>query len=200
MKHILLPTDFSDNSWNAIKYAISLFKNEICTFHLLNTYTPVVYRADYVFGSPAEFGLADVMRDTSLENLTQFTDRISETFKDNPKHKFTKLSRFNYLVSGIKEFITENKTDLIVMGTQGATGAKEVLFGSNTVQVFKNIKCPVIAVPSHFEFEKPLEILFPTDLQVDFNIFQLDVLKQIASANQSKVNGLHVSMGARINT
>ncbi|WP_373282945.1 universal stress protein [Aquaticitalea lipolytica] len=35
MKNILLPTDFSDNSWNAIKYALQLFKDEKCTFHLL---------------------------------------------------------------------------------------------------------------------------------------------------------------------
>jgi len=35
MKKILLPTDFSDNSLNAIRYAVQLFKGEKCTFILL---------------------------------------------------------------------------------------------------------------------------------------------------------------------
>lgn len=195
MKHILLPTDFSDNSWNAIVYAIKLFKKETCTFYLLNTYTPIIYNVEYVLGYPAQFGLGDAIRNASQENLKEMVERISETFKDNSKHTFRTLARFNTIISGIKEFLSENKTDLIVMGTKGATGAKEVLFGSNTVHVFKEIKCPVLAIPSDFEFEKPHEILFPTDLEVDYNAFQLDILKQLAKANNARINALHVSTG-----
>lgn len=195
MKHVLLPTDFSDNSWNAIVYAIKLFKKETCTFHILNTYTPIIYNVEYVLGYPAQFGLADAIRNTSQENLKEIVERISKTFEDNSKHTFTTLSKFNTLVSGIREFLSENKTDLIIMGTKGATGAKEVLFGSNTVHVFKDIKCPVLAIPSDFNFEKPHEILFPTDLEVDYNDFQLGILKEIAQTNIARINALHVSTG-----
>lgn len=195
MKHILLPTDFSENSWNAIKYAIQLFKNDICTFHLLNTYTPVIYNVEYVLGYPAQFGLGDAIRNTSQENLNELVEKISETFEDNPNHKFRTLARFDTLISGIKEFLLETNTHLIVMGTKGATGAKEVLFGSNTVHVFKEIKCPVLAIPSDFDFERPHEILFPTDLEIDYNTFQIEILKQIAIANNTRVNALYVSEG-----
>ena len=58
--------------------------------------------------------------------------------------------------------------DLIVMGTKGATGLKEVLFGSHTIHVLKNTKCPVIVIPSGFSFEAPREILFPTDYEVNY--------------------------------
>lgn len=198
MKHILLPTDFSDNSWNAIKYAIQLFKDETCTFHLLNTYTPIIYNVEYVLGYPAQFGMGDAIRNTSQENLDAFIERISETFEENPNHKFTSLARFDTLVSGIKEFLTETKVHLIVMGTKGATGAMEVLFGSNTVHVFKGIRCPVLAIPSDFEYEKPLEILFPTDLEVDYKKFQVEALKLIAKTHNSRVNALHVSEGKEL--
>ena len=50
MKNILLPTDFSENSWNAIKYALQLFKTETCKFYLLNAYTPIIYDVEYVLG------------------------------------------------------------------------------------------------------------------------------------------------------
>ncbi|WP_299528057.1 universal stress protein, partial [uncultured Lutibacter sp.] len=36
MKNILLPTDFSENSWNAIKYALELYKKTACNFYLLH--------------------------------------------------------------------------------------------------------------------------------------------------------------------
>lgn len=193
MKHILLPTDFSDNSWNAISYAIQLFKHETCTFHLLNTYTPIIYNVEYVLGYPAQFGLGDAIRNTSQEQLDELEERISKTFGENPKHQFRTLARFDTLTSGINEFLSENKTDLIIMGTKGATGAKEVLFGSNTVHVFKTVKHPVLAVPSDFEYEKPQEILFPTDLEVDYKTFQIDLLKEIVIAHNSRLNALHVS-------
>ena len=195
MKHILLPTDFSDNSWNAIKYAIQLFKKETCTFHLLNTYTPVIYNVEYVLGSPAQFGLEDIARNTSQDNLSKLVDRISNEFEDNPQHTFETYSRFNTLIPGINDFMEKHPIDLIVMGTQGATGAKEILFGSNTVHVFKDIKCPTLAIPSDFEYETPHELLFPTDLEVDYNHSQLKILIDIAIANHSRLNALHVSTG-----
>jgi nucleotide-binding universal stress UspA family protein len=195
MKHILLPTDFSDNSWNAIKYAIKLFKDDHCTFHILNTYTPVIYQVEYVLGYPAQFGLGDAIRETSIKNLDDLVSRIVEEFDNNPKHKFRTVSRFNTLVLGIKEFVEKRPIDLIVMGTKGATGAKEVLFGSNTVHVFKEIKCNILAIPSDFEYEHLREILFPTDLEITFNNSQLNLLQELASSQYSRVNALHVSTG-----
>lgn len=195
MKNILLPTDFSENSWNAIKYAIQLYKNETCTFHLFNAYTPIIYHVEYVLVNPAQFGLGDAVRDASLVSLDKLVQRIDKKFGDNPKHKFETIARFDALISGVKELIQERDIDLIVMGTQGATGAKEVLFGSNTVQVFKNVKCPILAIPSNFEYESPLEILFPTDLEVDYKMTQINLLKQIAESHHSRVNVMHVSTG-----
>ncbi len=195
MKHILLPTDFSENSWNAITYAMQLFKDDTCTFHLLNAYTPVIYQAEYVLGYPAQFGLADAVRNTSQENLNNLVIRISKEFKNNEKHIIETHSKFNILVSGIREFVDEHNIDLVVMGTKGATGAKEVMFGSNTVHVFKEIKCPVLAIPSDFSYEAPHEILFPTDLDAIYKHSNLKIIKGLAISHHARVNVMHVSSG-----
>ncbi|HZH70381.1 MAG TPA: universal stress protein, partial [Flavobacteriaceae bacterium] len=166
-----------------------------CTFHLFNAYTPIIYHVEYVLINPAQFGLGDAIRDAAQESLSKLRARISKTFKENPNHQFETIARFNALIPGIKELIEERHIDLIVMGTQGATGTKEVLFGSNTVQVFRNIKCPIIAVPSDFEFESPQEILFPTDLEVEYQRTQLDILADIAKFHHSRINAMHVSTG-----
>ena len=36
MKNILIPTDFSENAWNALLYGISFFKKTHCTFHIVH--------------------------------------------------------------------------------------------------------------------------------------------------------------------
>lgn len=194
MKKILLPTDFSDNSWNAIKYGLQLYKNETCTFYLLNTYSPVIYHVEYVLIDPAQFGLYDAARETSLEQLETLKKRIIRTCK-NPKHTFEIVSRFNTLIPEIKETVTEKQIDLIIMGTKGATAAKEVLFGTNTVHTIKNVKCPVLAIPENFEFEIPLEILFPTDYEIEYKPEHVSPFLNIAQAHHSRVHVLNASYG-----
>lgn len=198
MTSILLPTDFSDNSWNAIKYAIQLYKDEECVFHLYNAYTPVVYNVEYLLVAPAQFGLGDAVRHTSQESLKNMVSRISKEFGVTKNHKFETVARFDSLISGIKEVIEERHIDLVVMGTKGATGAKEILFGSNTVQVFKNIKCPILAIPSEYDYEAPREVLFPTDLEVNYQITKISLIKKLADWHQSRVHVLHVSSGSEL--
>lgn len=198
MKKILLPTDFSDNAWNAIEYALQLFKDEVCTFYLLNTYTPAVYHIEYVLVNPAQFGLIDSERDTSLSNLEKVHDKIKKTLR-NPNHRIEKISVFNSLIPEIKEQVKEKKIDYIVMGTKGATGAKEVLFGSNTVHVLNQVKCPVLAVPNNFNFEKPHELLFPTDFEIEYKNKHLSLIIDIAKKHTSRVHVLHVSYGYELN-
>lgn len=192
MKKILLPTDFSENSWNAIKYALQLFKNEKCTFYLLNTYTPVIYHIEYVLVNPAQFGLGDAIRETALRGLENVLKKLNDQF-NNSDHSFECIAAFNTLVPELREMIEDHDIDYVVMGTKGATGAKEVLFGSNTVQVFKNVKCPVIAVPNNFDYEAPKEILFPSDYNIAFQKAQLDPLINIATQFDSRVNFLHTA-------
>jgi nucleotide-binding universal stress UspA family protein len=194
MKKILLPTDFSDNSWNAIEYALRLFKDDICKFYLLNTYTPIIYQMEYVLINPIEYDLNDVIRDTSLKGLKDIHDKIHKEF-NNPNHSFELISKFNSLIPEINEQIDENGIDLIVMGTKGATGATEVLFGTNTVHVLKHANCPVLAVPSGFIYETPKEILFPTDYEFNYNPSILNILKEIILKQKSRINIMHVSTG-----
>jgi len=192
MLSVLLPTDFSHNSENAIHYAVQLLEHEACTFYVFNAYTPIIYHVEYVLGYPAQFGLGDAVRDTAQNNLEALVSKLNATYK-NKKHQFKSYARFDTLVLGIKEFVAAHHIDLIVMGTKGATGAKEVLFGSNTVHVFNEVRCPVLAVPSKFSFETPHEILFPTDLEVNYNEENFTFLKTLVASNHARLNVLNVS-------
>lgn len=195
MKNILLPTDFSENSWNAIKYAIQFFKHEQCTFHLFNAYTPPVYDFTYMLlDSPAQFGIQDPVREISKEQLSQLHVRILNELGINTNHKFETIARFDTLISGIHELIEERQIDLIIMGTKGATGAKTILFGSNTVQVFKDVKCPIMAIPSGFEYVTPHDILFPTDFNRAYTNKEIDMLTNISRMFDAHIYIMHINL------
>ena len=195
MIKVLLPTDFSENALNAIHYAEKLFKDVKCTFYLLNTYTPVIYSYDFQMNTGGYLGeVADVIRNNSKSNLKKIKDKFS-----NANHTVESISSFNVLTDEIIEIVNNHDIDLVIMGTKGATGAKEVLFGSNTIHVIKKAKCPVLAIPDGYFFEKPTDILFPTDYKVDYADRQLNILKTIASTYKSKIHVLHVSLGRDLN-
>lgn len=198
MKRIILPTDFSDNSYHAICFALELFKNQECTFYLLNTYTPAIYQAEYVLHSPGQIGLGDMYQESSLIQLKEVKNRLMGEFS-NKRHIFIEHSAFNTLVDEIVETSKKESVDLIIMGTQGATGAKEILIGTNTVHVIKKSCCPVIAIPPNFDYIVPKAILFPTDLEIDYQKEQLKEVLDIAKDHRSKINVMHVSSDYDLN-
>jgi nucleotide-binding universal stress UspA family protein len=191
MKKILLPTDFSDNSWNAIKYALQLYKDEVCNFILLHTYTPMIYQVEHMQTSALQFQVMDAVKESSQKRLDTLERSINSEF-NNPKHTYSQILSFNTLIVEINELYQGNVMDMIVMGTTGATGVKEVLLGSNTVHVLKNAKCPVLAIPSRFSFETPHEILFPSDYEIDFQNKQIQPIVDIASLYHGRLNILNV--------
>lgn len=191
MKKIILPTDFSDNAYNAIRYAVRLFKDFETTFYLLHTYTPAIYQTEYVLHSPGQIGLGDFYQESSQTQLEELKTKIEKEF-NNPKHTFIPHTAFNILVDEVVDTIKNEKADLVIMGTQGATGGKEILLGTHTVHVIKKATCPVIAVPSGFDYENPTEILLPTDYEIDYKKEQLRQLLDIAQNHIGSIEVLHV--------
>ncbi|MGB5360360.1 MAG: universal stress protein, partial [Eudoraea sp.] len=141
MKKIILPTDFSYNAYNAISYAMNLLKNEEATFYLLNTYTPAIYQTEYLLHSPGQIGLGDIYQSESINQLEELKKQLEKEFK-NPKHIIIPHSAFNILVDEVSAMVASEEADLVIMGTQGATGAKEIFLGTHTVHVIKKATCP----------------------------------------------------------
>lgn len=194
MKKILLPTDFSDNAYNAIKYAVELFKNEECVFYLLNTYTPVLYDTEYILYSPTPISLDEIYKNNSLKGLAKVKKQIK---KDSPnsKHQWEIVSSFNMLNDEIKEQVKEKEINLVVMGTQGASGAEVIFLGTHTVHAIKKATCPLLAVPSGFKFKTLNNILFPTDYDLEYKDSHLNFLKERSLEHASKLHILNVFFG-----
>ena len=190
MKRILLPTDFSENAYNAICYAVEFFKEEACEFYLLNTYTPVAYNVGSLVNSYSALQLQEIAGKNAQQGLDDIIAKLKKDF-NNSRHEFRSIAVFNLFINEMLEVISENDIELVVMGTQGATGAKEVFMGTHTMFAIKKVKCPVLAVPSGFKYEAPKEILFPTDFRVNRTNRQLSLLKEISSDHNSRIHILN---------
>jgi nucleotide-binding universal stress UspA family protein len=147
MKKILVPTDFSENAKKALQFAAEISIKTGATIEILHVNTTATYFAsspDIVFDS------------TELDSYAASvaTDlRILKRALTIPE-KFAHLDletriEGGYLHATLKRIAEEDETDLIVMGTKGATGALEFFVGSNTEKVIRTVSCPVLVVPEN---------------------------------------------------
>ncbi|MGO4919577.1 universal stress protein [Maribacter spongiicola] len=191
-KRILIPTDFSKNALNAIRYTIDLYAKLNCDFYLLNVFSFEKYTTNSLNipeeGS-AEFEQA---KQDSEKNFVKLIDTLALHI-DNPKHNYYTVSSSNYLSEAIKNLIAEKDIDLVAMGTKGATGSKGVLFGSNTVMAMEKIReCPVLAIPEHVSFMSPKEIVFPTDFKDAYKRSEFRYLIELAKMHNAEIAILHL--------
>lgn len=188
MKHnILLPTDFSDNSWKAILYAINLYKNEPCNFYLLHTWTFI------------NSGTRTYITTSYIKELKKNSEKELAMLKEkailesnNSEHTFKAIFTTNDFLDCIKEKVKKYTIDMIIMGTKGSSGVSKFLFGSNTVTLMNKIEnCPILAVPDECDFVTPKHIGFPTDYNRAYGD-ELKPLKKLSELYTSKIRVLHI--------
>jgi len=188
-KNILLPTDFSDNALNAINYALELFKNEKCTFYILNATEMQVPALSNLTSR-----LLETIKEDSNKNLKELQEKL-ELASISSKFHFQTIWSSKNLISAITKSVIKYNIDLLVMGTKGATGAKEFLFGSNTNTIIKKMNfCPILVIPENFNFVIPTQIAFPTDFKRFFSNIELKPIKDLASLYNSLIRVVHINV------
>lgn len=199
MKRILVPTDFSNNAYSALFYATRFFKKQACKFYILNTFevrTPVLTsRINTEKGDV----LYQKLSNKSEEKLMETFHRIVRDTEDL-NHTFETISVSKNLSETINKAIKKYDIDLVVMGTKGCSGAKEIFIGSNTVHVINSIKkCPVLTIPDEYDFKPLKEIAFPTDFRRFYLEEELKPLINIATIFQSKIKVFHIHEEEKLN-
>jgi len=192
MKNILIPTDFSDNAWDALIYAIRLYDDISAQFYIFNTFQVGTSRMSNHMSSQRGTKLFRLLQEESEKGLDKIKKHLNENLI-NDKHKYRTASRTGGLLVRLKQFVAIENIDLIVMGTTGATGAKEIFMGSNAVRIINNLDlCPILAVPKNYEFIELNKIIFATDIKKKYSAFQLTSLIELQTIHQCEVNILHV--------
>lgn len=199
MKKILLPTDFSDNAWNAIFTAVKLYANIPCYFYVLHAYEPNTLNLLDNKSQQRLGVIYDSLKKYSEQQLTKVLDYMNKNHK-NSNHSFETISKSDTLVEAIKEEAYKKDIDLIVMGTQGATSAKEIFMGSQTVKVLKKLKTyPILAIPTDYNFQVLRSLIFPTDFTRKYEKSELLPLTHLAAQWKAEIKVVHVAVEFMLN-
>lgn len=181
MKTILLPTDFSTCANNALEFAIQSSKImpvEITIVHAFdlvgNVYT------DYM-GVNKEFNQS--LLHEVRNKLATLKDTIKETEGITVETHVSTVT----LKESIFQVTSEKAIDMIVMGTSGANGIKEKLWGSKTADVIGKSKVPVIAIPLEYKWKKPNRILLATS-HFEKEAAMLNFIFELADLYQAQVH------------
>lgn len=157
MKRILVPTDFSDHAEYALKVAAQIAREndgEIYLLHMLEL--------------PGQ-GNDAVSSSHEIPEIMFFMEKARELFSDikNEPHlqgiEVTELIQFERAFDGIIKTAKNNEIDLIVMGSHGANGFKEMFIGSNTEKVVRTSDIPVLVIKREEQAFNPEKLVFASD-------------------------------------
>lgn len=164
MTTLLFPTDFSDAANRAFIYALRLADKldaRIVTLHVFS-------RPDISGLSHVPRSLEEVYNNIDLEELEEYREAIPQLDKIRQDNGLEHIDVSHTLHEGatvnviLARAAAEN-AGLIVMGTTGARGLKEILLGSVAGEILENAPCPVLAVPEQGVFDGVLDnIAFTT--------------------------------------
>ncbi|MFC5194579.1 universal stress protein [Bizionia hallyeonensis] len=186
MKKILVPTDFSKEAEQALKVAAQLAKkhdSEIYLLHMLEL--PL----DQVDALSQYSELPEAMFFMKLAHQ-KFEKTMSQDYlNDIVIHETVD---FNQTFTGITNTCKEHGIDLIVMGSHGANGFKEMFIGSNTEKVVRTAESPVLVIKNEHDNFEINDFVFASDFKNDNKGTYKQAIK-LAEALDAKIHLLFVN-------
>jgi nucleotide-binding universal stress UspA family protein len=148
--NILVPTDFSDNSFRALGYVyrhFSIDKINVTVMHTIeepHSTAFVMKNMDRLMQKDADSGMKG------------FLKTFEKYFPDLQKPKSVIVR--GYFNDWVNEYADSQDIDLVVMGSKGVSNDGGLFFGSVTQSVIRLAKIPVLAIPNK-DIEKPISLI-----------------------------------------
>lgn len=186
MTTLLVPTDFSETSKNAIRYACALAEDmhdtKIILFH---SYENEFSGSD---GSPLA-GQEEVSFSINQMALDSIIREYAST-----KLNITPIIRKGSFLVTFRE-LTESLSDcFIIMGLRGASRVEQFFMGSSTLRVAEQVKCPVLIIPPNAVYQKIRTVIFSSDLQHVRETTPIDGLRSFLRLFMPKLIVAYVNM------
>jgi nucleotide-binding universal stress UspA family protein len=193
MKKILVPTDFSKISVSALEVAVEIAKkakSEITLLHVVEAISEGSYSVT------GEWRTSENWEDKlfTIKLLEKSKAQLEKLVLD-PRFSAVKVTgelRVGNAFHGMRTIITEQKVDLVVMGTSGKTKLEEMVIGSNTERVVRHAKCPVLSIhkkPAKVNFKN---IVYATAMHKDEEIFSR-MIKRTQELYNSKIHLVRIN-------
>lgn len=201
IRNILVPTDFSNDAYNALFYATQLYKHQKCTFHILHAYDNQSHFKEEFKGARRNKKLQDFLSDRTVESLKETYHKIIADTEKNMLHEFITVPKNDSLEKAVKAYMVQNTIDLMVMGTKGRTWAVDIFLGGNTIQMVKSkIDCPLLCIPKQLDYRPISQLGYITSFKHSLEKFSLSIVRSLASYHEASLHIVHVCDDDAINT
>jgi len=184
MKTILVPTDFSECADNALEFAISVAK--------INDSEIIVLSSYYIPSSGGVGAMRNLQENLRKETEIQLLNLLEKKKAKYPFLKVKSYTDFNVPSSSIIRFVNNLDVDLVVMGTTGASGVKEVLMGSTTSVIIDKVSVPIFAIHKETSFDILNKISIATDLSGLKDLKSMKRVKIISDILNFKIEFLSI--------
>ncbi|MBA3704819.1 MAG: universal stress protein [Bacteroidetes bacterium] len=186
MKTILIPTDYSPAAMNAADYALDFAKHIDAQVILLHVFHIPIVTTEVPIAMPT----FDELEKYNLDTLKQWKQEL------RIRHKSGTISECivkpGFVIDEIRNTVKEKSIDLIVMGITGSNKLAELLIGSNTTGVIKDVKCHTLIIPEGAVF-RPIKIIaFACDFEKFKDETALNQLKAFVLQLNAKLMILNV--------
>jgi len=195
MKRILVPVDFSKEAESAAKVAASIARrtgSEIFLVHMLELPVTTI--------DPAEMNTMN--SEPQIIYFMKLAHEKFEKFKQLPFFdglRVIESIQFQHAFSGIIAESEKNKIDLIVMGSQGASGLQEMFIGSNTEKVVRRSKVPVLVIKKGVNDFVVNDLIFASDFNKESKSTFHRVI-EFAKLFDAKIHLLYINTIHNFNT
>lgn len=187
MKTIIVSTDFSPVSLNAVNFAADMALAIDASLLLFNAYNVPVSYSDV----PIVLVSVDELRKGSEQQLEALKDKV--THVTSGKVKIYTESRMGNTVDELEELCKKIQPFAVVMGAKGKTGLEKVVFGSTTLTAIRHLTWPVICVPPGKEFGSGIKkVGFACDFRQVVETTPVQFIKQIVKAFNAELHILNV--------
>lgn len=144
MKTLVVPTDFSSVSVNALNYAVDMAQAINAGLVLLHVYNVPVSFTEAPVAPVTTVSLEEVKR-SSVERLEELKKNL--VILTAGKIQIYSESRLGEPIEELESICKSLDPMAVIMGSHGATGFERMIMGSTTLSAIKHIKCPVIVIP-----------------------------------------------------
>jgi universal stress protein E len=145
-KHLVACVDFSENSAKAVQCALHLASHDNAAVDCLYVFQSALALAmDYGgYAPPIPLGVDEQAAIMWQGELEKFLEPLTRT-KGDVKARALVKERVN-IREAILEHVNETRADLVVLGTRGKTGLRELLIGTTAEKIVQHAPCSILAV------------------------------------------------------
>ncbi len=184
MKNILVPCDFSKPAVNAFRLALKMTGKSAARVHLLHVIPlPVLTESIVpVFNFEGPY-MEELKKNGEIEFVA-----LKEKYKSEGEHvEVDEKVEFGAVSSTILNYVDMHSIDLVIMGSHGANGLREVVIGSNAEKIVRRSPVPVLVIKNHFKDEIK-NIVFPNTFEEEGQENLMEKLKELQHFFQAKLH------------